>query len=52
MLYSARLLLALNGHSSPLTTAKYTKMTEQAEQNNALMLNALVEQLNVQWVKS
>ena len=40
------------GHSSPITPAKYCKMTEQAEQNNALMLNAMIERLDIQWVAS
>jgi len=40
------------GHASPVTTAQYTRMTEQAQQNSALMLNALVDQMTIQWVAS
>ncbi len=49
---SLRSIQEFLGHASPITTAKYTKMTEQAQQNNALMLNYLIDQLNIQWVKS
>jgi len=49
---SLRSIQVFLGHSSPVTTAKYTRMTEQAVQNNALMLNALVDELNISWVKS
>jgi len=35
------------GHVSPITTAIYTKMTEQAQQNSALMINALVDTLGI-----
>jgi site-specific recombinase XerD len=48
---SLRSIQVFLGHSSPVTTAKYTRMTEQAEQNSALMLNALVDQLAIEWVK-
>ena len=37
------------GHVSPITTAIYTKMTEQAQQNSALMINALVDTLDITW---
>ncbi len=49
---SLRSIQVFLGHASPVTTAKYTRMTEQAEQNSALMLNALVDQLDISWVKS
>jgi site-specific recombinase XerD len=48
---SLRSIQVFLGHASPVTTAKYTRMTEQAVQNNALMLNALVDQINITWVK-
>jgi len=47
---SLRSIQVFLGHASPVTTAKYTRMTEQAEQNNALMLNALVDQMDITWV--
>ncbi len=49
---SLRSIQVFLGHASPVTTAKYTRMTEQVEQNSALMLNALVDQLAITWVKS
>jgi hypothetical protein len=33
-----------------VTTARYTRMTHEAQQNSALMINALVERLQVDWV--
>jgi len=39
------------GHVSPDTTAKYTRMTQEASQNSALMVNALVDQFNINWVE-
>ena len=44
-----RSIQTLLGHSSPVTTAKYTRMTEEVQQNSALMLNALVERLRITW---
>ncbi len=49
---SLRSIQVFLGHASPVTTAQYTRMTEQAQQNSALMLNALVDQLSIKWVKS
>ena len=49
---SLRSIQVFLGHASPVTTAKYTRMTVQARQNSALMLNALVDQLTITWVKS
>jgi len=49
---SLRSIQAFLGHASPVTTAQYTRMTEQAQQNSALMLNALVDQMSIQWVES
>lgn len=47
-----RSIQVLLGHASPDTTAKYTKMTHEASQNSALMINALVDQFNIHWVES
>jgi integrase/recombinase XerD len=38
------------GHASPITTAIYTKMTEAAQQNSALMINAMIDALKIEWV--
>ncbi|WP_250655630.1 tyrosine-type recombinase/integrase [Alkalimarinus coralli] len=40
------------GHVSPDTTAKYTRMTQEAAQNSALMVNALVDQFEINWIES
>ncbi|MCL1480504.1 tyrosine-type recombinase/integrase [Marinobacter sp. M3C] len=46
-----RSIQTLLGHASPVTTARYTRMTHEAQQNSALMINALVERLQVDWVR-
>jgi integrase/recombinase XerD len=48
---SLRSIQVFLGHASPITTAKYTRMTEQVQQNSALILNALVDQMAIKWVK-
>tara|TARA_B100000508_G_scaffold136257_1_gene129055 strand:- start:1324 stop:2226 length:903 start_codon:yes stop_codon:yes gene_type:complete len=40
------------GHANPDTTAKYTRMTHEVQQNSALMQNALVDRLTIQWATS
>jgi len=40
------------GHVSPDTTAKYTRMTQEAAQNSALMVNALIDQFDINWIQS
>lgn len=45
-----RTIQALLGYVSPVTTAIYTKMTEEPQQNGALMINALIEQVDIDWV--
>lgn len=47
-----RSIQTLLGHASPVTTARYTRMTDEARQNSALMINALVDRLRVDWVDS
>lgn len=47
-----RSIQTLLGHASPVTTARYTRMTAEAQQNSALMINALVERLSIDWVAS
>ncbi|NRB40327.1 MAG: site-specific integrase [Pseudomonadales bacterium] len=37
------------GHSSPETTAIYTRMTLEASQNSASLINAMVDKLDIQW---
>ncbi|WP_449287761.1 tyrosine-type recombinase/integrase [Marinobacter salarius] len=45
-----RSIQTLLGHASPVTTARYTRMTHEAQQNSALMINAMVDRLQVDWV--
>jgi site-specific recombinase XerD len=47
-----RSIQTLLGHASPVTTARYTRMTHEAQQNSTLMINALVDRLQVDWVSS
>lgn len=46
---SLRSIQLFLGHASPDTTAKYTRMTGEVEQNSALMLNDLVDSLAIHW---
>ena len=46
-----RSIQTLLEHDSPVTTARYTRMTQEAQQNSALMINAMVDRLQVDWVK-
>ena len=47
-----RSIQTLLGHASPVTTARYTRMTDEAQQNSALMINAVVERLRIDWVSA
>lgn len=47
-----RTIQKLLGHASPVTTAKYTQMTEEAAQNGSLMINAMIDRLHIDWVDS
>jgi integrase/recombinase XerD len=38
------------GQSSPVTTARYTKMTEEVIQNSALMINDMLSDVEIDWV--
>jgi len=40
------------GHADPKTTALYTRMTEEVAQNNALMLNDIIDSLSIVWRES
>jgi len=46
-----RSIQTLLGHVSPVTTAIYTRMTEEAQQNSALMINALIDRFTINWVE-
>lgn len=37
------------GHASPITTARYTRMTEEVTQNSALMINDMLSLLHINW---
>jgi integrase/recombinase XerD len=45
-----RTIQALLGHASPVTTAKYTQMTQEAAQNGSRMINAMMDHLQITWV--
>jgi integrase/recombinase XerD len=47
-----RTIQTLLGHSNPMTTAKYTQMTEEAAQNGNLMINAMIDHLQIQCAAS
>ena len=38
------------GHASPITTARYTRMTEEVTQNSALMINDMLSGVEIDWV--
>ena len=38
------------GHASPITTARYTRMTEEVTQNSALMINDMLSDVQIDWV--
>ena len=38
------------GHASPITTARYTRMTEEVSQNSALMINDMLRDVEIDWV--
>ena len=38
-------------HASPITTARYTRMTEEVSQNSALMINDMLSDVEIDWVK-
>jgi site-specific recombinase XerD len=38
------------GHASPITTARYTRMTEEVSQNSALMINDMLSDVEIDWV--
>lgn len=44
-----RTLQHLLGHASPDTTAKYTRMTQEAQQNGTHVIDRLMARLTIQW---
>jgi site-specific recombinase XerD len=38
------------GHTNLITTARYTKMTEEVNQNSALMINNMLSNVQIDWV--
>ncbi len=45
-----RTIQKLLGHASPVTTAKYTQMTEEAAQNGRRLINGMIDRLQIEWV--
>jgi integrase/recombinase XerD len=46
---SLRAIGVFIGHASPITTARYTRMTPEAKHNSALMLNSIINTLDIHW---
>jgi site-specific recombinase XerD len=44
-----RTIQAILGHVNADTTAKYTRLTKEVQQNSNLMINALVDQFTINW---
>lgn len=44
-----RAIQSLLGHVSPVTTAKYTRMTEKVQQNSDLIINGMIDELDISW---
>jgi len=44
-----RTIQSILGHVNADTTAKYTRLTKEAQRNSSLMINALVDQFNINW---
>ena len=40
------------GHASPITTARYTRMTEEVTQNSALMINDMLSLFSITWAQT
>ena len=47
-----RSIQTILGHASPDTTARYTRMTQEAQQNSAQMINELINGFHIHWIKS
>ena len=46
---SLRAIQVFLGHASPITTARYTRMTQEAKHNSARMLNSIIDTLDIHW---
>lgn len=44
-----RTIQTILGHVNADTTAKYTRLTKEVQQNSSLMINALVDQFTINW---